>query len=153
MRNGEDNPILVSPGRVGSGQKADRVKENEPNKEDGLDNCLDNNQKNSDQPNKKVEDKRERSPVRTESNFIQSGELSDKLKKLLSRKTPIEEKLEMMGRDLTETQRKIRVKEGRVNIASTMERRITRSQSKKAGRKSKTKEKVQRFQNRVATNR
>ncbi|KAI3509202.1 hypothetical protein L1887_24300 [Cichorium endivia] len=133
-RNVEDNSILLSPGRVGSGQKVYSVKENEPIMDDGLNESFGNNQDNSGQPNKQLEDKREMSPVRTESNFIQSGEVSDKLKKLHSRKMPIEEKLEMMGRDLTETQRKIRVKEGRVNNSSTMERRITRSQSKK-GRK------------------
>ncbi|KAI3708981.1 hypothetical protein L2E82_38625 [Cichorium intybus] len=58
-----------------------------------------------------------------------SGEVSDKLKKLLSRNVPIEEKLVMVGKDLTDTQRKIMMKEGRVNNFSGIEKRITSSQS------------------------
>ncbi|KAI3709433.1 hypothetical protein L2E82_39195 [Cichorium intybus] len=82
-------------------------------------------------PSKGEENKIDITLEGTEESFIQSGEVSNKLKKLLSRKVPFEEKLDMVGKELTETQRRIRVKEGRVLFSSTTERRITRSLSKK----------------------
>ncbi|KAL4557253.1 hypothetical protein LXL04_035426 [Taraxacum kok-saghyz] len=65
------------------------------------------------------------------------GNLSSKMKVLLSRQVPIAEKLEMLEKDLSNTQRKARVNVGRVYQPEIMERRVTRSQSK-MGRKKAT---------------
>ncbi|KAI3511410.1 hypothetical protein L1887_18563 [Cichorium endivia] len=87
------------------------------------------------QPNGETEDKKANETERSDDFILQRGEMSDKLKKLSSGNVPIEEKLVLVGSDLTETQRKIRVKEGRVSSSINLERRVTRSQTKMWRRK------------------
>ncbi|KAI3514872.1 hypothetical protein L1887_13619 [Cichorium endivia] len=93
------------------------------------------------QPKRSREEDNVSDPDRYDAPTLKKGEVSDKLKKLLSRNVPIEEKLVMVGSDLTETQRKIRVKKGSVNTwnsGNNMEKRITRSQAKKKRREDET---------------
>ncbi|KAI3780023.1 hypothetical protein L2E82_09863 [Cichorium intybus] len=102
--------------------------ETEPNKTIGL-NKIPSIEKES-QPRCDTDGGGEKDPDGLESVVLKSGEVSNKLKNLLSRNVPIEERLVMVGKDLMDTQRKIWMKEGRVNNFSRMEKRITRSQSK-----------------------
>ncbi|KAI3790429.1 hypothetical protein L2E82_03458 [Cichorium intybus] len=100
----EVNTHPTSPGRGESDQEGKRPNKSEPIIDGGPKDNGGKVKEVSKHPNKEEVDKWESNPVSLESNCIQRGEVSEKLKKLLSKKIPIEEKLEMMGRELTETQ-------------------------------------------------